>query len=296
MPEVMVDRVRSFNRTVTQRVGAISDRFLSRDRPLAQARVLWEIGVEGCEVRLLRSRLGLDSGHASRLLRALEADGLVRVVPARSDGRIRVARLTEAGLGERAVLDRRSDELAESILAPLKPGQREELVGAMRTVERLLSRALVEIRLVDPHHRDAARCLAAYFSELDRRSESGYDPTAGVTADPEEVTPPAGAFFIAYLRGEPVGCGAIKHQPGAPSYLKRMWVAESARGLGIGRRMLARLEACAVAAGASAAQLETNRALVEAITMYRSAGYVEVAPFNDEPFADFWFQKPLASA
>src|SRR5258707_215446 len=120
MPEVMVDRVRSFNRTVTQRVGAISDRFLSRDRPLAQARVLWEIGVEGCEVRLLRSRLGLDSGHASRLLRALEADGLVRVVPARSDGRIRVARLTEAGLAERSVLDRRSDELAESILAPLK--------------------------------------------------------------------------------------------------------------------------------------------------------------------------------
>lgn len=117
----MVDQVRSFNRTVTQRVGALSDRFLARDRPLGEARVLWEIGTEGCEVRSLRSRLGLDSGHASRLLRALEAAGLVRVAPGPSDRRIRVARLTPAGLAERALLDRRSDELAGSILSPSIP-------------------------------------------------------------------------------------------------------------------------------------------------------------------------------
>ena len=72
-----------------------------------------------------------------------------------------------------------------------------------------------------------------------------------------------------------------------------MWVAESARGLGIGRRLLVALEASAVRAGAPAARLETNGALVEAIAMYRSAGYVEVAPFNDEPFAEHWFEKPL---
>ena len=103
--------------------------------------MLWEIGTEGCEIRLLRSRLGLDSGHASRLLRALEADGLVVAEPAASDRRVRMARLTEAGLRERALLDERSDEHAASILAGLDPGRREQLVGAMRTVERLLTAA-----------------------------------------------------------------------------------------------------------------------------------------------------------
>lgn len=289
----MVDQVRSFNRTVTQSVGAVSDRFLARDRPLAEARLLWEIGTEGCEVRSLRSRLGLDSGHASRLLRALEADSLVRVAPGPSDRRIRVARLTPAGLSERVLLDRRSDDLAASILAALDPGQRDEIVAAMRTVERLLTFAAIEVRTVDPTGRDARRCIRAYFAELDRRSESGFDPSAGISAEPRELTPPAGEFLIAYLRSEPVGCGAVKHHSRAPSELKRMWVAESARGLGIGRRLLTELEARVVDSGASTARLETNRALVEAIAMYRSAGYVEVPAFNDEPFAHHWFEKHL---
>jgi DNA-binding MarR family transcriptional regulator/GNAT superfamily N-acetyltransferase len=294
MDAALVDRVRSFNRTVTQRVGALSDRYLARDRPLGEARVLWEIGTEGCEVRSLRSRLGLDSGHASRLLRGLERDGLVRVVPSPLDGRIRVARLTDAGLAERRVLDRRSDDLAASMLAPLGPDQREQIVAAMRTVERLLTSAAIEIRTVDPRDADARRCLRAYFAELDRRSDTGYDPAAGVSAEPHEMTPPAGRFLVAYLRGEPVGCGGVKHHSGEPSDVKRMWVAESARGLGLGRRLLAELEAEALRSGAAATRLETNRALVEAIGLYRSVGYVEVPAFNDEPFGDHWFQKQLA--
>jgi DNA-binding MarR family transcriptional regulator/GNAT superfamily N-acetyltransferase len=293
MTDAMVAQVRSFNRTVTQRAGALNERFLARGRPLAQSRMLWEIGVEGCQVRLLRSRLALDSGHASRLLRALEADGLVRVTAGVSDRRIRVARLTPAGLSERALLDRRADELATSMLADLKPGEREQLVDAMRTVQRLLTTAMIEIRTVDPAGRDAAHCLAAYFAELDRRSGTHYDPAAGVSAEPHELVPPAGEFVIAYLRGEAIGCGGVKHHAGAPTEIKRMWVAESARGLGIGRRLLVTLESGARRAGASAARLETNGALVEAIAMYRSAGYVEVEPFNAEPFAEHWFEKRL---
>jgi ribosomal protein S18 acetylase RimI-like enzyme len=72
-----------------------------------------------------------------------------------------------------------------------------------------------------------------------------------------------------------------------------MWVAESARGLGIGRRLLAELEALAVENGVRTVHLETNRNLVEAIGLYRSAGYVEVEPFNDEPYAHHWFEKRL---
>jgi DNA-binding MarR family transcriptional regulator/GNAT superfamily N-acetyltransferase len=289
----MVDQVRSFSRVVTQRVGALNDRFMERDRPLAQSRMLWEIGLEGCEIRLLRSRLGLDSGHASRLLRALEGEGLIVVEPSMADRRVRMARLTAAGLHERTLLDERSDEHAASILAGLDPPRREQLVGAMRTVERLLTAAAVEIRLVDPASRDAVRCLSAYYAELNRRSEKGYDPKAGISAEPHELRSPAGAFFVAYLRGEAIGCGGVKHHGSAPAEIKRMWVAESARGLGVGRRMLACLETCARDNGAVTAHIETNGTLVEAISLYLSAGYGEVPAFNDEPFADHWFEKPL---
>jgi DNA-binding MarR family transcriptional regulator/GNAT superfamily N-acetyltransferase len=290
----LVDQVRSFNRVVTQRVGALDDSYLGRNRPLGQDRVLWEIGTEGCEVRALRSRLGLDAGHLSRLLRTLEDAGLVRTAPSPADGRIRVTQLTPAGRSERAVLDRRSDDLAESMLAPLDAREREELVAAMRTVRRLLTAATIEINRADPRSADARGCVRAYFAELDRRSESGFDVAAGISAEPDEVTPPAGLFLVAYRSGEPVGCGAVKHHLGAPSEIKRMWVAEPARGLGIARRLLTELESDAVKSGATMARLETNRALVEAIAMYRSAGYVEVAAFNDEPFAHHWFEKELA--
>src|SRR5215207_11364608 len=127
MESAMVEQVRRFNRTVTQRVGALDDHFAGLDRPLGEARVLWEVGRGGCEVRSLRNRLGLDSGHLSRLLRSLEADGMVTVEPGGQDRRVRIARLTPAGLAELAELDRRSDEIAESLLAPLAPAQRERL-------------------------------------------------------------------------------------------------------------------------------------------------------------------------
>lgn len=292
--ESQVAQVRRFNRTVTQRVGALSDDFLSRSRPLAMSRLLWEIGTEGGEVVMLRARLGVDSGQLSRMLRALDADGLVTVTPSEADGRVRVARLTERGLAERAVLDERSDELAVSILAPLGDGERAELAEAMRTVERLITTSMVEIRGADPEEPDAQRCLRAYVAELNRRApDRGFDPSKGSTAEPHEVRWPVGAFVVVYLHGEPVGCGAVKHHAGEVTDIKRMWVAESARGLGIGRRLLEHLENLAREHDSREVRLETGDVLGEAIALYRSAGYVEVEPFNDEPFADRWFAKPL---
>ena len=111
-PDPFIARVRRFNRTVTERVGALNDRYLARDRPLGASRVLWEVGDDGTDVRALRARLGLDSGYVSRLLRGLEADGLVTVEPNEHDRRVRTARLTAEGRAERALLDRSSDELA----------------------------------------------------------------------------------------------------------------------------------------------------------------------------------------
>jgi DNA-binding MarR family transcriptional regulator/GNAT superfamily N-acetyltransferase len=292
-PAEQVEQLRRFNRVVTARVGALGDRFLGLRRPLGEARLLWEIGADGCEVRLLRARLGLDSGYVSRLLRSLECAGLIELSPGEADRRIRVARLTAAGRREWAALDRRSDELARSLLEPLSASQRKRLLVAMGEVERLLTSASVEIVPVDPEHPDAQYCLAEYVAELNRRSDRGFDPSVGATALPHEVRPPAGEFFVAYLHGEPIGCGAVKHHGGAPAEIKRMWIAPEARGLGLGRRLLDRLEACARAGGADVGRIETNGVLVEALNLYRSTGWVEVPAFNEEPFADHWFEKPL---
>jgi GNAT superfamily N-acetyltransferase len=157
-----------------------------------------------------------------------------------------------------------------------------------------LTAASVEIRPVDPEHADAQRCLAEYVAELNRRSERGFDPTVGATALPHEVRPPAGQFFVVYLDGEAIGCGAVKHHVDAPAEIKRMWIASSARGFGLGRRLLTTLEQCAAAGGARVARIETSAVLTEAIALYRSAGWVEVPRFNDEPFADIWLEKELA--
>lgn len=287
----MVEQVRRFNRVVTERVGALEDRFLGHAMPLGEARVLWEIGSEGCELRLLRARLGLDSGYLSRLLRSLEAARLVKVTAAARDGRVRVARLTAAGRRERAKLDEHSDQRALSLLEPLTASQRERLVVAMADVERLLTAASVEIVAIDPEHPDAQYCLAEYVAELNRRSSRGFDPSVGATAHPHELRPPAGQFYVAYLGGEAIGCGGVKHHPDAPAEIKRMWIAPRVRGLGVGRRLLDTLEQCARDGGATVAHIETSAVLNEALAMYRSTGWVEVAPFNEEPFADHWLEK-----
>jgi DNA-binding MarR family transcriptional regulator/GNAT superfamily N-acetyltransferase len=289
----MVDQVRSFNRTVTQRIGALNDAYLSRDRPLGQARLLWEVGAGGTDVRLLRSRLDLDSGYLSRLLRSLENDGLVVVEQSATDRRVRTVRLTARGAAERAVLDRGSDDLAASILEPLSARQRTRLTAAMAEVERLLLASTVQVVPVDPRHPDACFCLRAYFGELSRRFEDGFDPDRSISADADELTPPAGLLLVATLHAEPVGCGALKFHDGAPAEIKRMWVAPTVRGLGLGRRLLTDLERHASAGGARVLRLETNRALSEAVGLYRANGYREVAAFNDEPYADHWFEKDL---
>ena len=211
----MIDQVRRFNRAVTQRAGALSDAFLARGRPLGQARLLWEIGPDGRDVRDLRARLDLDSGYLSRLLRALERDGMVTVEVNEADGRLRTARLTAAGEAERAELDRRSDEAAAALLGPLSERQRGRLVTAMADVERLLAASAIVVGVRDPRDPDARRCLRAYVEELSGRFDGGFDPARSISAADHEMTPPAGLFLVATRHGEPAGCGALKFRPGA---------------------------------------------------------------------------------
>jgi DNA-binding MarR family transcriptional regulator/GNAT superfamily N-acetyltransferase len=291
----MVEQVRRFNRLVTQRVGALEDRYLARDRSLGEARLLWEIGRKGSEIRALRSRLDLDSGYLSRLLRSLEEDGLVTVEPSDLDRRVRTARLTRKGSVEWGVLDRRSDALARSLLDPLGSHQRTRLVSAMTEVERLLTAAMVQVGRVDPADPHARYCMREYFAELDRRFEDGFDPSVSISAEDDELRSPAGIVLVATLRSEPIACGALKFHHGRPTELKRMWVAPTARGLGVGRRLLAELESEASRHGTRTIRLETNGSLSEAISLYRSSGYREVEAFNDEPYAHHWFEKRLSA-
>jgi len=288
-----VEQVRSFNRTITEHIGVLHDRFLGRNHPLGEARLLWEIGEPGASVRSLRRRLGLDSAYVSRLLRSLEGQGLIVVGTSENDGRVRQVQLTEDGLRERAELDHRADAFARSLLEPLSESQRVKLVAAMTQVERILNASLVKIAVADPTSPDARWCFEQYFAELGERFEAGFDPTLSISAQAHELMLPAGLLLIAHLREEPIGCGALKLHENAPGGIKRMWVAPRARGLGLGRRLLEALERSAREVGVAVLHLETNRTLIEAIQLYRDCGYQEVEAFNNEPYAHYWFEKRL---
>lgn len=288
-----IEQVRRFNRTVAEGIGALEDHFLGRSRPLGEARLLWEIGPDGADVRDLRGRLGLDSGYVSRLLRSLESQRLVSVRVNSDDRRIRRAVLTKRGIAERRELDHRSDAVALKMLEPLSDKQRETFLSAVTEVERLLQASMVRFEVEDPATPTARWCLSQYFSELNERFEIGFDPARSLYSDTRVFARPSGAFVVARMRGRPVGCGAVKFKGKQPAEFKRMWIAKDARGLGLGKRLLAELENQARDAGAPAVRLETNRTLTEAIAMYRKAGYVEIEPFNDELYAHHWFERKL---
>jgi len=293
MDESSLKSVRRFNRLMTQRVGALEVDYLRRGRPLAEARLIFEISADGVDVRTLRSKLGLDSGYLSRLLQSLKKQGLIAVAKGVGDARRRRVSLTRKGAAERATYDKLSDNLAASMLEPLDASAQIRLLAAMGEVERLIRAGSVKVSFDRPDGADARRCLDAYFRELAARFESGFDADQDASASLADMTPPSGLFVIARLEGEAVGCGGFKRADKATGEIKRVWTAPSARGMGVARRMLRALEAAAREAGVKTLRLDTNRALTEAHALYRSEGYREIARFNDNPYADHWFEKRL---
>lgn len=288
-----VTTLRRFNRSFTQRIGALDESFLGSGRPLGPSRLLYEIGTEGIGVLELRRRLGLDSGYVSRLLRQLESAGLVAVTAEPHDGRRRRARLTRRGIREWKRLDRRSDALAERLVSPLSVRQREQLSEALGTAERLLRAATISLDVVDPRSDEALWAMTQYFDELDRRFTAGFDPGNTLVADAPSMRAPQGVFVVAHSDGEVVACGGVKRIDDDRAEIKRMWVRESARGLGVGRRLLQHLEEQAIRLGCSWVVLDTNATLLEAIAMYERAGYSPIERYNDNPYAARWFAKEL---
>ncbi|MFJ6121279.1 DNA-binding MarR family transcriptional regulator [Streptomyces sp. 3212.3] len=285
-----VTAFRRFNRYLTRRIGVLDDHYLGQDRPLGQARLLYEIG-DGASLRELRVRLGLDAGYLSRMTRALEAQGLVRTSVHHEDSRLRLAELTPAGRDEVGEQNRRADALAERLLRDLSEDQRGELTAALGTARRLLRLAGIVIERVDGASADARASLDAYAADIDARFPEGFDPTALVR--PEEVSGDAGAFLVAYEENRPVGCGALRTLEPGVGEIRHVWVHPEARRLGLARRLLDGLERQAVEHGLGLVRLDTHAVLTEAQAMYRACGYTQIPRYDDNVYAAHWFEKRL---
>lgn len=289
----MLATLRAFNRSFTQRIGVLDDSFMASGRPVGTARLLFEIGPGGAGVLDLRRRLGLDSGYVSRMLRDLERDDLVVVAPDKGDARRRVVRLTPSGRRAWADLDRRSDDLALELLSPLSDDQQQRLAEALRTADRLIRVATITFDVVDPQSDDAIAAMTAYFDELEIRFVAGFEPGDTLVADAPAMRAPGGAFVVARSDVEVVACGGVLRHDDATGEIKRMWVHPAWRGVGLGRRTLARLEAQIRALGYKRVVLDTNDTLTEAISMYDRAGYRPIERYNDNPHARCWFDKAV---
>ena len=291
MAEEQTDVLRRFNRTYTQRIGALDESFLGTGRPLGPSRLLFEVGAAGATVRELRDRLGLDSGYLSRLLRALETDGLVEVRADREDRRRRRVTLTRRGRTAWRRLDDRSEELARDLITPLSPRQRERLMDALATADLLVRAATVRLEETAPTDPRAVRAMGAYFAEIGERF--GFEPGDAWRHDAASMAAPDGFFVVATSDGEPVACGGVQTLGDGAAEIKRMWVHGGWRGAGLGARLLRHLEDVARERGHAVVRLDTNDVLTEAVAMYERAGYRPIAPYNDNPWARCWFEKAL---
>lgn len=140
---------------------------------------------------------------------------------------------------------------------------------------------------------DAHALLAEYFA----MRAAGFDPAAGayrtVFPDPARFLPPAGVFLVVEADGAAVGCGGIRMLDAARAEVKHLYLRDAVRGRGWGGRLLAELEQRGQQLGATEAVLDTNADLEAAGRLYRSHGYAEIPPYNDNPNATLWFRKEL---
>lgn len=286
-----VSRVRRFNRAVTSAVGALDTSFLGRGRPLGAARVLNAIGHGRADVGDIRDYLGLDSGLMSRLLRNLEDEGLIETTVHGSDARRRIARLTAAGRREFNAYEALSNQQAKDFLT--RNAQRDALLAAMDLIASALGREGTALLETDPRGDEARYCLGEYYAELARRFKQGFDVKLSRDPDAKDMVRPRGSFIVAMSDGLPVGCIGLKGSGAEIAEIKRLWVAPSARGLGLGRRLIDAAESTARELGIAVLRLDTNSALAEAGQLYRKSGWTEIPRFNDDPYPDLFFEKRL---
>lgn len=286
-----VSRFRRFARSVTTEVGALDDSFLGRGRSLGAARVLNAIGHGRTDVADLRRYLNLDSGLLSRLLRQLEADDLITLSASPTDARARIAALTTTGETEFAAYEDISNTRAKDLLN--RHPRPDALLAAMDLVASALGQDRIVVEERDPRDSQSLFCLNEYYAELGRRFDTGFDVNLSCDPQATDMIPPRGAFLVALSDGMPIGCVGIKGNGSPIAEVKRLWIAPSARGLGLAKRLMNDVEDRARALGIQTLRLDTNSALPEAIRLYQTTGWTEIARFNDDPYPDHFFEKAL---
>ncbi len=289
-----IARFRRLSRAVTTQTGALDTSFLGLGRPLGSARVLNAIGHGKTDVGELRDYLGLDSGLMSRLLRGLETEGLVATKSSPLDARRRVAVLTTEGEAAFQHYETLSNRAAEDVISRYSnPGA---LLEAMDLVATVLGRDQIRIIVADPEDVRIQSCVQAYCDELSKILGVVFDRQTSGDPEAESLRPPMGIFLLALSDGLPIGCCGLKGQGGGLGEVKRLWVSPAARGLGLSKTLMSEIEDHACRLGMTRLQLDTNGRLSAALALYRNDGWREIERYNDNPYAEHFFEKSLSTA
>jgi DNA-binding MarR family transcriptional regulator len=278
-----VAAVRAFNRFYTRVIGVLGSGLLETPYSLTEARVLFELGRrEEVELATLRAELGLDAGYATRILDRFESDGLVVRSRSGADARRRVLRLSERGREAYRLLDGRSAAETEELLVPLGAEGRQRLVASMDAVRRLLEHEATErpVVLREPGPGELGWVVQRHGALY--AAEYGWDSTFealvarivgdfGASNDPRRER-----AWIADVGGAPAGCVFCVAKDERTAQLRLLLVEPSARGLGLGTRLVDACIAFARAAGYEEIVLWTNDVLVEARRIYERAGFALV--------------------
>jgi DNA-binding MarR family transcriptional regulator len=303
MPSVATESVtelRAFNRFYTRRIGAFSDGFLETPHSLPEARVLYELGLRPVtEVADLRRALGIDAGQLSRLLARMDAAGLISRERSDEDARRQRVRLTAAGASARAVLDERSAAENGRLLADLGAAEQARLLEAMQTVRELLgddptTKPAVVLRPAAPGDLGwiVERHGALYAEEY------GWGPrfeamVARIVADFGDGHDPAReALWIAEAAGRRVGSIMCVDAGAGVAQLRLLLVEPSARGLGVGSRLVGECLGFARRVGYAEITLMTNSVLLAARRIYAREGFALVGEGRDDlvphPIFETW--------
>jgi DNA-binding MarR family transcriptional regulator/N-acetylglutamate synthase-like GNAT family acetyltransferase len=288
VPSDRIDAVRAFNRFYTNLIGVVSEGLLETPYSLTEARVIFELGQrELSEVAVLRRSLDLDAGYLSRILTRFAADGLIRRERSADDARRQLAGLTGRGREVFRDLDARSAREIGRILAELPEEEQRRLVGAMSAIEEVLG-----------EQRRPAMCVLRPFGPGDfgwvvqrhgavYAAEYGWDTTfealvARVVADYVESGDKRSDAWIAEVDGEPVGCVFCVPKTERVAQLRLLLVEPSARGMGIGGRLVEECVRFARRSGYDELVLWTNDVLADARRIYQRAGFelVEEGPHH----------------
>lgn len=299
MDQIPVDRsveiMRGFNRFYTRKIGVLREGHLDSPFSLTELRVMYELAHrESPSAAELAQGLGLDPGYLSRMLSGFERRGLIEKKPSALDGRRSLLSLTELGRATFAPLDARARDEIERMLEPLTPAGRSRLLGAMQTIERVLGapNAVDSSRepfILRPHRPGDMGWVVHRHGVLYAR-EYGWDErfealAARIAADfILHEKPEKERCWIAEKDGEIIGCVFLIQKTKTVARLRMLLVEPSARGLGVGSRLVQECERFARQAGYRKIVLWTNSVLKGARRIYERAGYRLT---REEPHNDF---------